>query len=471
MPTVAPLAIIVASTILVVGADPFLPPAAVIRPANTAPGDNLGFAVDLDGATAIVGAWLHDGIATDSGAAFLYNVGDPEAPSLIAELAPLIPSMEDYAGNYFGYTVAIDGGLALVGSWGANDLGYATGSVCVFDAATGQRIARFTAADAEPDTGFGWSVALHGDIALVGAIADSDAAEDAGAVYVFDLGDPAAPVQIAKIIPADAVASQRFGGAVSLWYHTAIIGAPGDTPNGRSVGAAYLFDLTVPAAPTLIDRLDDADGAEFDEFGWDVAVEGGLALVGAAGHDLPTQGAGAAYLYNATTGQLLAKLSADDAARGDSFGTAVALDGGRALIGATGAGDGRVYVYDLVDPLQPAQLQTLRPPIASAADELGVAAALAGGLALVGDFADDTAGDDAGAALLFNLAAERICETDIDGDGATDVFDFASLAAAFGSEPGDARWNPAADLIPDGAIDVFDYNALLTGFGCRLPTE
>jgi hypothetical protein len=59
-----------------------------------------------------------------------------------------------------------------------------------------------------------------------------------------------------------------------------------------------------------------------------------------------------------------------------------------------------------------------------------------------------------------------VCHGDLNGDGATDVFDFSSLAAAFGAGPGDTHWDPAADLVPDGSIDVFDFSALAADFGC-----
>jgi hypothetical protein len=61
------------------------------------------------------------------------------------------------------------------------------------------------------------------------------------------------------------------------------------------------------------------------------------------------------------------------------------------------------------------------------------------------------------------------CVGDVTGDGNTDVFDFAELTAAFGSSPGDANWNPAADIVPNNTIDVFDFSELAADFGCMSP--
>lgn len=58
------------------------------------------------------------------------------------------------------------------------------------------------------------------------------------------------------------------------------------------------------------------------------------------------------------------------------------------------------------------------------------------------------------------------CAADLDGDGDTDVLDFAIFVGAFGSSTGDANYNAAADYDDNGTIDVFDFTAFLTDFGC-----
>ncbi len=56
------------------------------------------------------------------------------------------------------------------------------------------------------------------------------------------------------------------------------------------------------------------------------------------------------------------------------------------------------------------------------------------------------------------------CSGDVDGDGDTDVFDFAELAASFGAGPGATR--EMGDLTGDGHVDVFDFAELAADFGC-----
>lgn len=60
---------------------------------------------------------------------------------------------------------------------------------------------------------------------------------------------------------------------------------------------------------------------------------------------------------------------------------------------------------------------------------------------------------------------------DINGDGKVDMKDIAIAAAAFGTRPGDPRWNPDADitgpipLVPDGQVDMRDISLIAKNFG------
>jgi len=45
------------------------------------------------------------------------------------------------------------------------------------------------------------------------------------------------------------------------------------------------------------------------------------------------------------------------------------------------------------------------------------------------------------------------------------LFDFGALVAAFGSQPGDANWNPDADLDGDAEVTLFDFGVLVRNFG------
>jgi thermitase len=54
---------------------------------------------------------------------------------------------------------------------------------------------------------------------------------------------------------------------------------------------------------------------------------------------------------------------------------------------------------------------------------------------------------------------------DLNHDGKVDVKDVAAAAAAFGSYPGQPRWNPTADVNQDGKIDIRDIAFIAKNFG------
>jgi hypothetical protein len=89
------------------------------------------------------------------------------------------------ANDNFGWSAALDGDTALVGVYndviGANQ---SQGSAYVFtrSGTTWSQQQKLTASDGEADDNFGWSVALSGDTALVGAKGDNT---NQGSVYVF----------------------------------------------------------------------------------------------------------------------------------------------------------------------------------------------------------------------------------------------------------------------------------------------
>jgi len=127
-----------------------------------------------------------------------------------------------------------------------------------------------------------------------------------------------------KITASDGALGDEFGGAIDIDQGIIAVGARNDDDNGVDSGAAYLFSVTTGAQTA---KLVPADGAAGDEFGFSVAVKGGVVVVGAVRDVHNGIASGSAYLFDASTGAQLAKLTASDAAAGDEFGFAVATDG------------------------------------------------------------------------------------------------------------------------------------------------
>ena len=102
-----------------------------------------------------------------------------------------ITASDGAAGDYFGRSVAISGDYAVVGAYRDDDPS-SSGSAYIFkrdgDAWTQQ--AKIIASDGAVDDYFGYSVAISGDYAVVGAYRDDDAGSDSGSAYIYDIPEP-----------------------------------------------------------------------------------------------------------------------------------------------------------------------------------------------------------------------------------------------------------------------------------------
>ena len=89
-----------------------------------------------------------------------------------------------------------------------------------------------------------------------------------------------------------------------------------------------------------------------DHFGWSVAVDVDVAVVGAPGDELYTRLPGAAYVFTRENGvwTRVADLTASDGSDGDRFGVSVAVGGDTIVVSAKNHGvdsvdHGAVYVF------------------------------------------------------------------------------------------------------------------------------
>jgi hypothetical protein len=170
------------------------------------------------------------------------------------------------AGDYFGQSVAVDGDTAVIGAYGDDDNDSFSGSAYVFfrsEDSEGiikwEQQAKLTAADGAASDIFGYSVAVDGDTAVIGAYLDDDNGSFSGSAYVFFRSGDDTWEQQAKLTADDGAAGDHFGQSVAVDGDTAVIGASGDDDKGSDSGSAYVFNLT----PSDIDN--DNDGVPNDQ--------------------------------------------------------------------------------------------------------------------------------------------------------------------------------------------------------------
>jgi hypothetical protein len=150
-----------------------------------------------------------------------------------------------------------------------------------------QRPAALTASDGSPGDGFGYSLAMSGGTLVVGAPAHDARGTDSGAAYVFVLGASATWVETQKLIPAELLTGDAFGWSVAIEGDLLVVGAPGDrrvnglpAPDADERGAAYVYRL-VNGLWVQDARLQPGELEAGDRFGHAVAVGDGSVFVGA----------------------------------------------------------------------------------------------------------------------------------------------------------------------------------------------
>lgn len=442
-----------------------LDPADIPGPADAAANDELGYAVAIDGDTALVGARMDDGPAgADQGSVYVF-VRNASVWSFQAKLT----ASDAAAGDVFGTSVALSGDTALVGAPGDDLPALNQGSAYFFvrSGTTWSQQAKVTAADGTSADFFGDSVALRGDTAVIGARNKSGpVAIRQGAAYVFVRGannvwDNGSADQQAKLTASDPAEDDAFGISVAVSGDTALVGANGDDDGGSLSGSAYVFTRSgVLWSPQS--KLLASDASSSDQFGRSVALSGDTALVGAP-FTGSNQGAGYVFTRSGAVWSQQGILSASDAASSMGFGISVGLSGDTALVGAYNtlpANPGAAYVFTRSGAVWSQQAKLIAPD-AAAGDQFGFSVSLAGESALIGAPLDDgPAGSNQGSAYAFlrngtvwNPQAKLTAgSNDVNGNGIPDECE-PDCNTNGTPDSRDIQLNPSLDAYGNGIPD------------------
>ncbi len=343
------------------------------------------------------------------------------------ELAKLVAS-DGTPGDSFGWSVAIWGNVAVLGAPYDDDTGYRAGSayVFVFDGSDWLEQQKLLPSDAGEDDRFGFSVAICGDVVLVGADRNDDNGENSGSVYVFHF-DGASWMEQQKLLPSDGAAGDLFGFSVAVYGDRALVGAPWHDATGENAGAAYVFRFD---GSTWIEqqKLLPTDGSTMARFGYCVAIADDTAVLGALGDDEAGENTGAAYVFRSEGSAWIEqqKLLASDGEEDDLFGCSVAISGDSVLVGAKRddvfyAERGSAYVFRF-DGSSWVEEQKLVAHDGVASDYFGGSVAMCDGTAVIGAHGDDDNGESSGSAYVFRFDGTAWLEEEklLASDGAED---------------------------------------------------
>jgi len=286
---------------------------------------------------------------------------------------------------FFGDAIATDGEALVVTAPGANSAGTNTGEAYVFRrAARGWRFEQLLVPSS--GDGFGSDAAIDGDVILIGAAGADDMGSLSGAAHIFR-HDGSQWIEEQRMLPPPQSEGFAFGASVALQGDLAVVGAPvlPYPPDEPGFVFVYQYNGSFWSFAHLIQAPDP--GAD-QQFGHAVATDGARIVVGAHWSDVAaTPGGGAAYVFQASNGFALEKRLVPSSLQGfDEFGYDVAIDGDRLAIGAPRPwhGLGSVYTFELHGTSNWVQTQRLEPATGGTNEMFGSWLALSGPNLLVG---------------------------------------------------------------------------------------
>ncbi len=414
--------------------------------------DLFGNSIDIDNDIIAVGAKSDSNEnGFFSGSAYLFDA------STGAQQYKLLPK-DGAVSDEFGAAIAIDNGIVAVGAPYNDDSGSGSGSAYLFDASTGKQLFKLIPNDGTTGDLFGWSIAIDNGIVAVGAFFDDDNGIRSGSAYIFNASTG---TQLFKLHPNDGGPGDRFGRSIAIDNGIVAVGAYHDDDNGDSSGSAYLFDASTGKQ---LFKLLPSDGEASDWFGYSIAIDNGIVAVGAHHDDDNGDSSGSAYLFDASTGKQLFKLIPNDAEAGDNFGNSIAVDNGVVAAGAArnagnGSGSGSAYLFNATTG---EQIAKLLPSDGSASDIFGISIAIDNSIVAVGSSFDDDNGTDSGSAYVYYTGTGPPCPADLTNDGTLNFFDVSAFLTAFAAK------DPVADFTNNGTFNFFDVSAFLQAFaqGC-----
>jgi hypothetical protein len=248
--------------------------------------DHYGISVAIGGGIAVVGANGDDEAGENRGAIYVYRI-DGGTPTPEAKLLPVRPGQFSNQNLHFGLRLDTDGTRVVTGIHSAVRIGTffpPVGAVAVYAPQNGGWAEEaYIENPADESHDFGFGVAIDGDIMVIGAPGDRKDERNSGRAYIYRLEDSEWTLE-EVLSPPTAIQNQRFGEAVGVDGGRVIVGAPGNAglPFGSNGTGVYVYADGGDGTWTQEANLTRGTPLEQDRFGANITLSGDRVLVAGA---------------------------------------------------------------------------------------------------------------------------------------------------------------------------------------------
>ena len=272
----------------------------LLAPGGFSDGDNFGYALAIDEDLLVVGARRADAAAEEAGTAYVYERDADGTWSLSQKLWALAPQPH----ARFGESVAVSNGRIFVGAPGEDRVEPDAGAVHLFEADANGLWAtsrEFEASRPQAKGLFGASVAATSELLVAGAPGERvDGQLGAGAAYLYGPDAVLPEDQPTRLVSSAPDKAGHFGASVAAAADILAVGAPGEDWAAKDAGSVHIFEREEAGWQPQA-RLEPPRPQRAAQFGWSVAIDGSDVAVGAPGlDDEASPGAGALFLYRAS---------------------------------------------------------------------------------------------------------------------------------------------------------------------------
>lgn len=277
-----------------------------VSPTNssTTQPDNFGVAVALDGDTLIVGASLADGKTMETAYGRIY-VYDRTSDGTFEELQSF-ESPNPQTGEMFGGTLALHGDILVVGDFmKTTSSGENSGVVYIYKRGTDKTfelLQTLQAADGGAShEGFGASVALSDTILVVGLNDREGRVIKSlnGGAFVYRKYNDEWKFESLLLAHDQAIVNGQFGGGVAVQDETIVVGS--QEMDEDHAGKVYIFEKNPVTAKWMdVAELAPSDASKGHHFGRVVAIQDTTIVVGAFVDDALKTDGGSAYIFDLT---------------------------------------------------------------------------------------------------------------------------------------------------------------------------